>query len=362
MDTNTIPNSFSEITIDYLNEILSKELSSKIISFTKGEKIEEGYTGEINRIIPIYEKEINTLPKSLIIKLATKNKGINKLLTETKGYEKEIKLYSIFSKYKNLNLPKIYFSNINQDKSKFILIMEDLKNRNLKQIKLEEGFDINFSYKIIDFYSKLQSLFWNIEKHSELKFIEEYNFSLYLKDLTISNFDKRKENFIKQNTNLLNEDTINLIRKIDIKKLYELTNPINKKNLTLLHGDSQLSNLFYDNENIIMIDWQYSSIGIGLKDVIIILGISLEGEYTKDDIEKLKKNYYDKLINFGVQNYSFNEFNIDWNNCLLLSFSNIISAFNEENIGDDIQKKNKYFNYLNVSSKRFINFIQNQNL
>ncbi len=362
MDINLIPNSFSEITIDYLNEILSKELSSKILSFTKGEIIEEGFTGEINRIIPKYEKEINSLPKSLIIKLATQNKGINKLLTETKGYEKEIQLYSIFSKNINLNLPKIYFSNINEDKSKFIIIMEDLNNRNLKQIKLEEGFDINFSYKIIDFYSKLQSHFWNIEKHTELKFMEEYNFSLYLKDLTIANFDNRKENFIKEKKNLLNEDTINLIRKIDIKQLYEVTNPKDKKNLTLLHGDSQLSNLFYNDENIIMIDWQYSSIGIGLKDVIIILGISLEGEYTKDDIEKLKKNYYDKLINFGVQNYSFNEFNIDWNNCLLLSFSNIISAFNEENIGDDIQKKNKYFNYLNVSSKRFINFIQNQNL
>ena len=358
---NLIPNSFSEITTDYLNEILSKELSSKILSFSEGEKIEEGYTGEINRIIPKYEKEINSLPKSLIIKLATKNEGINKLLTETKGYEKEIKLYSIFSKNTNLNLPKIYFSKISEDKSKFILIMEDLKNRNFKQIKLEEGFDINFSYKIIDFYSKLQSQFWNIEKHSELKFMEEYNFALYLKDLTIANFDNRKENFIKEKKNLLNEETIDLIRKIDIKKLYELTNPTNQTNLTLLHGDSQLSNLFYNNENIIMIDWQYSSIGIGLKDVIIMLGISLEGKYNKDDIEKLKNNYYNQLINFGIQNYSFNEFNLDWKNCLLLSFCNIISAFNEENIGDDIEKKNKYFNYLNVSSRRFINFIQNQN-
>lgn len=362
MNKDLIPNSFSDITVDWLNSVLSSKFLTKILSFELGSPIEEGYTGEIFRIIPKYNDKSDSLPISLIIKLATKNPGINKLLTETRGYEKEIKLYPELSKINSLNLPKIYYSNINIEKSKYVLIMEDLNNRNLKLCKLEEGFDANFALKVIDFFSKFQSEFWGPEKYYKLKFMEEYNFSLYLKDLTIENFNKRKNRFIEENKTRLGPKIIELINNIDIIKLYESTNPEDKKNFTLVHGDAQLSNLFYDEKNIIMIDWQYSSLGIGLKDVIILLGISLNEKTTKDEIENLKNIYYEKLKYYGVKDYSKDNFNVDWKNCLLLSLANIISVSNEENIGDDNEKKKKYQNYLDISSRRFIHFIQFQEL
>ena len=41
---------------------------------------------------------------------------------------------------------------------------------------------------------------------------------------------------------------------------------------------------------------------------------------------------------------------------------NIIAASADENIGDDEEKKEKYNNNIFIAEKRFITFIQNQNL
>ena len=111
-----------------------------------------------------------------------------------------------------------------------------------------------------------------------------------------------------------------------------------------------------------MIDWQYINIGLGLKDVILFIGISLdENSIKKEDIIDLKNLYYNILVNKGIQ-YDKKAFEEDWKNICLISLCNIVSASAEENIGDDEEKKKKYGEHIMRSEKRFINFIQLQNL
>jgi thiamine kinase-like enzyme len=132
-----------------------------------------------------------------------------------------------------------------------------------------------------------------------------------------------------------------------------------------LHGDPQCNNLFL-NENkdgMVMIDWQYINIGLGLKDVILFIGIMIDENNIKtEEIMELKNLYFDSLIKNGVKNYNREKFDEDWKNLTMICLCNIISASAEENIGDDEEKKNKYNKHIFTAEKRFITFIQNQKL
>ena len=365
----SFPSNFSEITVEYLNKVLEPIFNSKIISFTQGSPIEPGFTGEIIRIIPEYEnKSENNLPKCFIIKFQTSNKGINKFMTKIKGYEKEQKIYEILKPYeKELNLPKIYYTNINEEGNKYIIIMEDLKERGLYNINRDKFLDLKILKLIVEYFALLQSHFWGPDNLKKIEWIKDYNFASYMKEFTVQNFDKKKLFFINNNKALLNDNLINEIKNIKINELYEKIDPDSEKNknrITLLHGDPQQGNLMVNEEKNIMamIDWQYINIGLGLKDVILFIGISLdENSIKKEDIIDLKNLYYNILVNKGIQ-YDKKAFEEDWKNICLISLCNIVSASAEENIGDDEEKKKKYGEHIMRSEKRFITFIQLQNL
>ena len=361
------PKNFSELTLEYLNKSLKPKFNTKIVSFKKGEEIEPGFTGEVFKIIPEFKEKNENLPKSLIIKFQTENEGIRNFMAKIKGYEKEIKIYEILNSIKELNTPKILHSEINKEGSHYIIIMEDLNEKGLFGIDKEKPFDIKTLKLIVKYFSELHSYFMGKENLRKIEWIKNYNFAEYMKEFTIQNFDKKKSYFISNNKNKLNDFLINEIKSIKISELYEKINPElenNKNRITLLHGDTQPGNLMINStkDKMTMIDWQYINIGLGLKDIILFIGISLdENNIKENDIQELKDLYFNCLKEKGI-NYDKKIFEEDWKNLCLISLCNIISASAEENIENDEEKRKKYGEYIVMSEKRFITFLKKQNL
>ena len=367
MSDFSFPKNYSEITLEYLNKVLEPKFNSKIISFKKGEEIDPGFTGEVCKIIPEFKEKNENLPKCLVLKFQTENQGIRNFMTKIKGYEKEIKIYEILNSIKELNTPKIFHSEINKEGNQYILIMEDLNERGLFRIDKVNPFDLKTLKLIVKYFAELHSYFWGKEKQEKIEWIKNYNFGEYMKEFTIQNFDKKKSYFISNNKNKLNDFLINTIKNIKITELYEKINPDsenNKNRTTLLHGDTQHGNLMInsDKDKMAMIDWQYINIGLGLKDIVLFIGIALdENNIKENDIQELKDLYINCLKEKGID-YDKKIFEKDWKNICLISLCNIISASAEENIGNDEQKRKKYGDHLAISENRFITFLLKQNL
>ena len=365
--SNNFPKDYSELTLEYLNKALYQKIHNEIISFKEGEKIEPGFTGKIVRIIPKYKENKENLPKSFIIKFQTDNIGIKTFMTKIKAYEKEIKIYEILNKINKLNTPKIFHAEIDSEKSNYIIIMEDLNSKGLFNINKNEPLNIDILKLIVEYFAELHSNFFGKERQKNIEWLYDYNFANYMKDFTINNFDKKKQFFIFNNKKILNENLIKIIKNIKILDLFEKIEPScdkNKSRTTLLHGDTQIGNLLINKkkDKIAMIDWQYINIGLGLKDIFLFMGITFDEKSIKEnDINELKYLYYNYLEKKGI-NYDKKLFEEDWKNLCLISLCNIISASAEENIGDDEEKKKKYGEYLSISEKRFITFLQKQNL
>ena len=361
------PKNYSEITLEYLNKVLEPKFNSKLISFKKGEEINPGFTGEVYKIIPEFGEKNENLPKSLVIKFQTENPNIRNFMAKIKGYDKEIKIYEILNSIKELNTPKIFHSEINKEGTHYLLIMEDLNEKGLFRLEKEKPFDIKSLKLFVKYFADLHSHFWGKENQGKIEWIKNYNFGEYMKEFTIQNFDKKKSYFISNNKNKLNDFLINTIKNIKISELYETINPDsenNKNRITLLHGDTQQGNLLINKhkDKMAMIDWQYINIGLGLKDIVLFIGISLDEKNIKEsDIQELKDLYINCLKEKGI-NYDTKIFEEDWKNICLISLCNIISASAEENIGNDEQKRKEYGDYLIISENRFITFLLKQNL
>ena len=367
---DTFPKSFEELTVDFLNTALHSTLP-EIASFTKStDDIPQGFTGDVFRINVSYKTPTqpnSPYPSTLILKFATTNPGINALLTDIKGYLREITLYPILNTHPQLHTPILYSSNISSTNSTFLMILEDLQHKQLHRGNHETPLDFSLATRIVDYFAYMNATFWNCHLSEHFKqylSIGNNDFPAYMQGLTRNMYTKRLDAFIERNKTQLSTQMVDTLRTLDIDKLYTLTTPnadySNIKNITLVHGDPQPSNLMYNEETLTMIDWAYSSIGKGCKDVILFLGIWIDSTTMSEaQIEELKQRYYTQLIANGVntETYTQDDFNEDWKNMLYISIANIISTSPEENIGDDEAKRKAYQHYLDYCEKRFIYFI-----
>ena len=181
--------------------------------------------------------------------------------------------------------------------------------------------NIDVTLKIIDRMAKLHSLFWgkNVkELFPKLKgscdsifcpffetFISERrNFFISKWRHTLNSFQIEKCNYIFDNFS-------------DIQRRFSLGN-----NITFIHGDIKSPNIFYDMDNMCepcFIDWQHCAIGKGVQDLIFFLIESFDIEKIKIYYPIFKYYYFQKLKEYGIQNYTMEEYENNLKNATYLT-------------------------------------------
>jgi beta-phosphoglucomutase-like phosphatase (HAD superfamily) len=228
-------------------------------------------------------------------------------------YEREYYFYEEISKYINVRIPK-YYGLVKENENNIGMILENLFmtsnnfkiNLNLNQESIET------SLLIVNNMAKMHSLFWN----KDLKKLFPK-----LNKTTDEIFNPFLKNFISQKINLFKNKWRNIISCKNIERcdriLNEFTNIQERlagKNTTFIHGDIKSPNIFYDMNNNgepYFIDWQHCGIGKGVQDLIFFIIESFDINNIKLFYPILKNYYYKKIMEYGVKNYSFDEFELD---------------------------------------------------
>jgi HAD superfamily hydrolase (TIGR01509 family) len=227
-------------------------------------------------------------------------------------YEREYYFYTDISNKINIKIPKFY--NLIVDNNVNIgIVLENLLEKNYKlNINLNMN-NIDISLKIIDRMTRMHSKFWNKDLKKmfpKLKYSTDTTFYPFLQEF----INERYDLFKKKWSNNLNQKQINKWDEIfndfsNIQKRFSVGN-----NLTFIHGDIKSPNIFYDSENDhepYFIDWQHCAIGKGVQDLIFFIIESFSIVNIKIIFNLLKYYYYQKLIEYGITNYSFIEYEND---------------------------------------------------
>jgi putative hydrolase of the HAD superfamily len=250
---------------------------------------------------------------SLILKYENDQKNnLSDMAKQLKLYDREYYFYTNISKDVNICIPKFY--NLIIDNNKNIgITLENLIDKNYKlnlNLNLEK---IDITLKIVDRMSKLHSKFWN--KNLEKMFPKLKNSTDTIFCPFFSEFIGKKYEIFKKNwSNVLNNTQIKKCDDIcknftDIQRRFSIGN-----NLTFIHGDIKSPNIFYDisnNYEPYFIDWQHCGIGKGVQDLIFFIIESFDITNIKSMFYLLKEYYYKKLLEYGVNDYSFEEYEND---------------------------------------------------
>ena len=101
------------------------------------------------------------------------------------------------------------------------------------------------------------------------------------------------------------------------KPWLRLTDP---RALTIIHGDAHTWNFLFPRSGegaAFLIDWQLWHVDIGARDLAFFIALHWYPSRRSELERPLIKYYYERLIEYGVKNYSFDDLWLDYRRCVV---------------------------------------------
>jgi HAD superfamily hydrolase (TIGR01509 family) len=248
--------------------------------------------------------------------LKYENREINNLSYMAKSlklYDREYYFYTNIAPYVNVNIPKFYNLVLDENFNRNGLVLENLIDKNYRVNLNLNNESIDITLSIIDRTAKLHTKFWN--KNLKKMFPE-------LKNSTDNIFYPFFNNFITERYEMFKDRWFHMFplkHQVICHEIYTNFTKIQERfstgnNLTFIHGDIKSPNIFYDVANNFepyFIDWQHCAIGKGVQDVIFFILESFNVENIKTTYNIVKYYYYKKIVEYGVINYSLEDYEKD---------------------------------------------------
>ncbi len=329
-------------------------------------KIKGGYISDVIKIIIEFD---NNKIINCILKLENKIQNKLTIMANTLGlYEREYYFYENISKYVDIEIPQFYSLIKDYNFNNIGILMEELNQDDYTLNLNLNNSNINISLKIIDSCAKLHTKFWNKDLKNIFPCLLKNNDNKF--NPTWNNFIIERWEIFNNKWSFLINNKISNITKIIINNFSNIQNNLSNNNLTLTHGDVKSPNIFYKKINKYeyipyFIDWQYIANGKGVQDIVFLMIESFEIDKINLFLPIFKNYYYQKLIEYGIINYSFQEYEKDFINSICY-FPFFVAIWFGTTPDEDLIDKNfpfffiqKLFNFMEISidEKTFINYI-----
>ncbi len=307
---------YNKLSMEHIKTFIKNSLNLKINNVNIDEtRLKGGYISDVIALKIETDSEI----LDCVLKIENKNETKLSIMASTLGlYERENYFYDAISKYINISCPKFYGLIKDDNLNTIGILMENLNTNKSNILNLDLNIhDINISLQVISELARFHSKFWNKDLQKAFPQLKKHNDPL---------FNPVWTNFINENWTLFLDNWTNVLTPSQIKKAENIKNnfqqiqdALSSSNLTLVHGDVKSPNIFYNLNNHfspIFLDWQYIAIGKGVQDVVFFLIESFDIESIRINFPIFKNYYYKKLLENGVTNYSYTEFETDWQNAV----------------------------------------------
>ncbi|MDH5736762.1 MAG: ecdysteroid 22-kinase family protein [Gammaproteobacteria bacterium] len=304
-----IPASVSDIDLDWIKETLvDKRLLDASLNGLEVESIGAGVglMGEMARLKLRYEADVSgdKAPETLVVKCAAQNQN-REVARILDFYQRESDFYNNLSAACPLNTPISYYSDVDRDSYDCIFVMQDLGEITVSD-QVAGGTRDQARHSILaiaDMHAKwwnnTNAYHWAYEIHSdeELKKLRDF---IYMPSLEAA-IDKFSDLISEKNKKIL----------YAVGEHYEKLFPLVNKNLSFLHGDYRVDNIVYQEIDgalqSVVLDWQISGKGTPVFDIAYYLSQSLTSEICGAIEEELLAAYHDRLLQNGVQHYTWEE-------------------------------------------------------
>ena len=342
MEAIPLPNTLADINADWLTEALrsTQTIQKSQVTSCRAETIGAG-TGlmaDLARLHITYDAPEKGAPKTLIAKLpASAPENLMVALTFN-FYQREVNFYRYAAPLSCLRAPRSYYLDSDPTGQKFVMLLEDLGPATLDQVK---GATADITLQAIKELAKFHAQFAPMVQNGEMKWLVDSAEPGYVA-LNSGIYQMALEPALKNFGDHFNASTRKVAENLYDKIPWLMTDRISS-GLTMIHGDYRLDNMFmgklppregFPPEGLAVVDWQICCIAECGFDVGYHM-CSISTEVRRDIEPKSLEAYYRTLIENGIEQISFNDFQERYKRSILFTLLYGISVAGNLDLGNE---------------------------
>ena len=272
-------------------------------------------------------------PATVVIKFAHPVAANRAIAMNTRMYEREVTFFRLIAPHVNVPMPKCYAAEVDTETGRAIVVLEDI--RGYRAGDQVEGCDAEDAKDIIDAFVPLHVTFWGDTDRDILAT------AMRIDGEYIDGFSPAPEGTWRRCLEMFDHCMTDYVRdglERYIGSIRELHRVMGARTKTLVHGDVRLDNVMFGDEeghhSIVLVDWQAIMVSNPLQDLAYLVSQNVRTEERRAHEDELLHHYHNRLLEQGVQDYSFEQCVEDYDVAVLylLSYPIVVAgAFDPAN-------------------------------
>jgi len=292
-----------DITPEWLTNALRKAgiIKNSSVKSIKKETMAEGkaWLSTIVKVGVEYDFPEKDVPSSYVIKLLSESRMFREFSYEIQAFKREINFYKELADTIPIRLPNLFYSDNGYHCN--LMLMEDLSY--LTPGDQVIGMNQEQVLTTLESLAIVHGAYWQNPSLDTLEWMPTTN-------NIESDYAENWDSFVELCAYFLDSEGLKIGEKLKahVSWLFE---EITSRPKTLTHDDMKEDNLLFGepgtDEAVVILDWQFAIRSMGANDVARLIGGSeLPSERKGRQFEALR-HWYDKLLEQGVNNYSWDE-------------------------------------------------------
>jgi hypothetical protein len=262
-----------------------------------------GVLGQLARFTLDYDGAEPGAPRTLIGKFPAAVQDNRDLANLFRFYEREVRFYERIAEEVQLRTPKRYYSHFDEDTNDFVLLIEDMAPARCgNQV---EGCSQAEARTTILNMAPFHATWWDKVDTPHLDWIPYGNDPI--QHFAESSYNDGWEHFTQNFGDRLSPRAMAIAERFKTK-IIATEDAFVTPPMTIAHGDLRYDNLFFaDSGEMTVADWQIIVRARGPYDVGYFMSQSLQPAERRACEMDILRAYYEKLLEHGVTDYSFNQ-------------------------------------------------------
>jgi len=281
----------------------------------------QGISGDLVRLRPSYETFDEAAPLSIIAKISGNDPVAAPNHWSAGADPPELRFYRELAGQTPLKTPRLYHGEVDVENRRNIMLLEDLSPSRVGNPV--EGCSDEEEELAVASLARHHAQWWG---DSALENASWPDCLAVVGTRAGRLYRERADRFIDKFGNDLSADMKDRVLEL-AGKIAFIHERLSRPPITMIHGDFQLQNLFFQESEkgleMTVIDWKEISPGRGPYDLAVFLGCYARNAGKSDT--DLLRNYHTALLNGGVSGYSFEECLNDYKFAMLRCLSRVVN-------------------------------------
>jgi aminoglycoside/choline kinase family phosphotransferase len=298
-----IPRGIDDVDAQWVTAVLRAHetmLDSVTVSGVRAEQIalDSGFSAKLYRLHLVGDGDV---PASVVVKLPADD-GARMAMDMLGGYTREVNFYANVAGHAPLGTPDVYLACMAPDSTNFVLVLEDLCA--WENADYATGITLDRARSCLIQLAGLHAWSADPANADTVASFPSVDVEM-MRDLLPGAFGMGWQVY-RDTASVPVPPAVDTFAQNFVRHASYALRALTERS-TLVHGDFRADNLFFADDQLKVVDFQFAARGAGAADVAYLLGQGLPTALRSGRDEELLAEYLEQLTDRGVSDYSFDD-------------------------------------------------------